>query len=110
MTIHALTCAECRELLGGYVLGALEPAEDNAVRTHLASCERCAAEHAELTPLPTMLDLAGSADAVPERPSPALEEAVLDRFAREGADRPARRRWHRSGARGRCGPGDAPGR
>ena len=93
MTIHALTCAECRELLGGYVLQALEPAEHDAVRTHLASCERCAAEHAELTPLPTMLDLAGSADAVPARPPAALEEAVLDRFARERPDRPARWRW-----------------
>ena len=93
MTIHSLTCAECREMLGGYVLGALEPAEKNAVHTHLAACERCAAEHAELTPLPAMLDLAGSADAVPERPPPALEEAVLDRFARERPERPARRRW-----------------
>src|SRR5206468_4292711 len=54
---------------------------------------RCAAEHAELAPLPTMLDLAGSADAVPERPPAALEEAVLDRFARESASRPKRRRW-----------------
>jgi hypothetical protein len=93
MTIHALTCAECREMLGGYVLRALDPPEDHAVRAHLEACERCAAEHAELTPLPTMLDLAGSADAVPERPPPALEEAVLDRFAREGPDRSPRRRW-----------------
>ena len=93
MTIHALTCAECRELLGGYVLRALDPSDDEKVRIHLASCERCAVEHAELSPLPTMLDLAGSADAVPARPPAALEEAVLDRFAREGPDRPARRRW-----------------
>ena len=40
-----------------------------------------------------MLDLAGSADAIPERPPAALEEAVLDRFAREAADDVARRRW-----------------
>jgi hypothetical protein len=93
--IRALSCADCRELLGGYVLESLEPYETEAVRTHLATCDRCAAEHAELTPLPAMLDLAGSADAVPERPPAALEEAVLDRFAREASAEAAvsRRRW-----------------
>jgi hypothetical protein len=91
--IRAISCADCRELVGGYVLNALEPDEAEAVRTHLATCDRCAAEHGELTPLPTMLDLAGSADAVPERPPPTLEEAVLDRFARESAGHAARRRW-----------------
>jgi hypothetical protein len=33
--------------------------------------------------VPALLDLAGSADAMPERPPAGLEEAVLDRFARE---------------------------
>jgi anti-sigma-K factor RskA len=75
------------------VLKALEPDEAEAVRTHLATCDRCAAEHGELTPLPAMLDLAGSADAVPERPPATLEEAVLDQFARESAGDAARRRW-----------------
>ena len=91
--IRALRCADCRELLGGYVLEALDPAEAEAVRAHLTACERCAAEHAELAPLPTMLDLAGSADVVPERPPAALEEAVLDRFAREASSGPPKRRW-----------------
>jgi hypothetical protein len=40
-----------------------------------------------------MLDLAESADAVPERPPAALEEAVLDRYAREASESVARRRW-----------------
>jgi anti-sigma-K factor RskA len=35
--------------------------------------------------LPVLLDAAQSADAVPLRPPPRLEEAVLDRFARERA-------------------------
>lgn len=91
--IRALRCADCRELLGGYVLHALDPDEAEAVRSHLQQCDRCAAEHAELTPLPAMLEVVGSADAVPERPSAALEDAVLDRFARESADDVARRRW-----------------
>ncbi|MFL5883536.1 MAG: anti-sigma factor domain-containing protein [Thermoleophilaceae bacterium] len=92
MTQHALRCADCRELLGGYVLHALDPDDNESVRVHLITCDRCAAEHGELAPLPAMLDLAGSADAVPERPPAALEEAVLDRFARESAD-DVRRRW-----------------
>jgi anti-sigma factor RsiW len=34
-----LTCDDVREMSGAYVLGALEPAEEAAVRTHLAGCE-----------------------------------------------------------------------
>jgi anti-sigma-K factor RskA len=70
-------------LIGGYVLDGLEPAEQDAVRRHLATCEVCAREHAELATLPALLEMADSADAVPERPPARLEEAVLDRFARE---------------------------
>jgi len=77
------TCQHCRELIGGYVLDALEPAERDQVRRHLETCEPCAREHAELATLPALLDVADSADAVPLRPPPRLEEAVLDGFARE---------------------------
>ena len=76
-------CHHCRELIGGYVLDALEPAEREQVRMHLESCEPCAREHAELATLPALLDAADSADAVPLHPPARLEEAVLDRFARE---------------------------
>ena len=76
-------CQHCRELIGGYVLDALEPAERDAVRKHIETCEPCAREYAELATLPALLDVADSADAVPLRPPPRLEEAVLDRFARE---------------------------
>ena len=37
---HALRCADCRELLGGYVLHALEPDEAEKVRAHLTTCDR----------------------------------------------------------------------
>jgi anti-sigma factor RsiW len=34
--------------LGAFVLGALEPAEEERIRAHLAECSECAAAHAEL--------------------------------------------------------------
>src|SRR4051812_35034561 len=76
-------CQDCRDLIGGYVLDALESDETEMVRQHLVSCEACAREHAALATLPALLDAADSADAIPLRPPQRLEEAVLDRFARE---------------------------
>jgi hypothetical protein len=78
-------CNECRNLLGGYVLHALEPDEVEGVRRHLATCASCAAELEQLAGIPTILDTAGVAavESTVESPPPALEEAVLDRFARE---------------------------
>ncbi len=76
-------CAEIRELLGGHVLGRLEPHEAERVERHIETCPHCRRERDELAGLPALLDLAGSADAKPESPPAALEEAVLDRFARE---------------------------
>ncbi|MEA2375383.1 MAG: hypothetical protein QOD53_1846, partial [Thermoleophilaceae bacterium] len=92
---HALACHDCRELLGGYVLDALEPDEAQAVRAHLAACPDCSREHAGLAQLPALLEAAGPAEITPVKPPPALEDAVVDGFAREW--RPARprrtRRW-----------------
>jgi anti-sigma factor RsiW len=89
-------CSECRTLLGGYVLHALEPDEAEMVRRHLATCAACAAEHGELMGIPLVLDAAGADETPVEHPPAALEEAVLDRFAREHpgnpADEPPRRR------------------
>jgi hypothetical protein len=76
-------CAECRELIGGYVLDALEPDEMSSVRRHLAECPECAAEHATLADIPVLLDLAGATETAYEHPPAELEEAVLDRFARD---------------------------
>jgi hypothetical protein len=42
------TCDEVREMAGAFVLGALGPAEDAAVRAHLATCEESHDEMAEL--------------------------------------------------------------
>jgi anti-sigma factor RsiW len=92
MRASSAACAECRDLLGGYVLGALEPAEAEIVRAHLDECAACALEHDQLAGIPRMLDMAGAEDSVPESPPPALEEAVLDRFAREHGAHPERDR------------------
>lgn len=43
-----MTCAQCQELLDAYVDGELPPADEAAVREHIASCAECAREHAAL--------------------------------------------------------------
>ncbi len=43
-----LTCDEVRELAAAYVLGALDPAEEAAVREHLSTCPEAHEEMAEL--------------------------------------------------------------
>jgi hypothetical protein len=78
-------------MIGGYVLDALDPDERELVRRHLQLCEPCAREYAELATIPSLLDVADSADAAPLRPPARLEEAVLDRFARERRGSPPRR-------------------
>jgi hypothetical protein len=84
-----------REELGAYVLGVLPEDESAVVRAHLECCEQCRAQHAEVAGLPALLDLAsvsGKHDLPPL--APAVEERVLDRFAREHpAARPRRVRW-----------------
>ena len=69
------------EELGGYVLGALEPTEQEAVTRHLATCPVCAAEHAQLVGLPGVLRHADGLE-IPAAP-PAVEERLLDRVAQE---------------------------
>ena len=85
-------CATDAELLGGYVLGSLEPAEMDAMRRHVAGCPRCAQEAEALADLPALLDRIEPADVPPPTLAPEVEEAVLDRFVRE-------RRGGRSGRR-----------
>jgi hypothetical protein len=88
-------CRTHADLIGPYVLEALEPDEMEAMRRHLAGCPRCAAEVRSLAEIPALLDGAGADDEI-EAPSPGLEEEVLDRFVRErAASRPRRRRWPR---------------
>ena len=78
-----MRCAEVRTLIGGYVLHALDAGEADEVRAHIASCPDCLREHADLTALPALLDAAHDPDAERAEPPASLEDAVLDRFARE---------------------------
>jgi anti-sigma-K factor RskA len=86
-------CPTHGALLGGYVLGSLEPGEMDEMRRHVADCPYCGPEARALGVLPSLLD---SIDVEAEVPPPALppsvEEAVLDRFARERAPRRRPRR------------------
>jgi len=88
-------CRTHADLIGPYVLEALEPEEMEAMRRHLASCARCAAEVRSLAGVPALLDRARADDEIATL-SPGLEEGVLDRFVRErAAAGPPRRRWPR---------------
>jgi Putative zinc-finger len=83
------------EDIGAYVLKALDADAERRVAAHIAECEACARAHAEIAGLPALLDLAVTTGASDEEPlPPAIEERLLDRFARERAPEPApRRRW-----------------
>ena len=48
-------CHQVRELLGVYVVGAIEPADRMITDQHLSQCSRCREELAGLAPLPALL-------------------------------------------------------
>ena len=88
-------CRSHADLIGPYVLDALEPEEMLAMRRHLETCARCAAEVHSLAAVPVMLDRVDADEQIAPL-SPGLEDEVLDRFVRErAAARPRRRRWPR---------------
>jgi anti-sigma-K factor RskA len=91
-------CEAYGELIAGYVMGALDPEEVEAVRHHLTTCGACAREHAALAGLPALLDRIEPTDVPPPLPPPAVEEAVLDTWARE------RRRSRTTGRTRRAAP------
>jgi anti-sigma-K factor RskA len=76
-------CPTHGTLLGGYALGALEPEEMEEMRRHVAVCPQCGPEAHRLEGLPGLLDRIAPADVPPPTLSPQVEEAVLDRYARE---------------------------
>jgi anti-sigma-K factor RskA len=111
-------CPTHGPLVGGYALGALEPEEMEEMRRHVAICPHCGPEADRLAALPGLLDRIVPADVPPPSLSPRVEEAVLDRFAKERtaehatASRPslaARFRRRPAGASGRpAGPDPRP--
>ena len=85
-----MSCDRTPDLVGAYVLGALEPDERRAAEQHLAGCPVCAAELAAFRGLPALLARvpADEAAAGPVAPSPDLYDRVA-----AAVRRPARRRW-----------------
>jgi anti-sigma-K factor RskA len=82
--------------LGAYLIGSLAPAERVVVERHLARCERCRAELAELAPLPGLLARLDADEARHQTltPSPDLLPRTLEAMGRErAADRRTLRRW-----------------
>jgi len=84
------SCRAFRELLGVYVVGAIEPGERAAVDAHLSQCYECREELAGLAPLPALLHRVHPADAErillalppqadPAEPSPEMLESLLAR-------------------------------
>lgn len=76
-------CSSHGELVGGYVLGALDPSEMEEMRNHVAGCPACGPETRRMAALPGLLDTVQPGDVPPPAASPEVEEAILDRFARE---------------------------
>ena len=65
MTISGFSspaCREMRQLLGVYVVGAIDPAERTMVDEHLHDCAECRDELAGLAGLPAMLSRVPAAD------------------------------------------------
>jgi tartrate dehydratase beta subunit/fumarate hydratase class I family protein len=93
------SCRAFRELLGVYVVGAIEPAERAAVDAHLSGCYECREELANLAVLPALLHrvpaeevermvAAGPETAGQDEPSHELLDSLL---AKVGAKRRSRR-------------------
>ena len=92
-------CSSHGELVGGYVLGALEPDEMEQMRQHAAGCPTCGPETRRMAALPGLLDTVKPGDVPPPAASPEVEEAILDRFARERQPAAVPRRRPRVGRR-----------
>jgi len=73
-----MNCAECREILVGYIEGLLQDAQQEAVVRHLKDCPACRAELAELAGLRDRLVTNGKVLA-----ESSVEDKVLDRIIRE---------------------------
>jgi anti-sigma factor ChrR (cupin superfamily) len=96
-----VTCDQAPEL-AVYVLGALEPAERSAVERHVATCEACRAELADLAGMPGLLARIDRAEVehIVAAPHPQLDvadDAGLNRLLAasrraDGRDRRGRRR------------------
>ncbi|MFE7972683.1 zf-HC2 domain-containing protein [Streptomyces shenzhenensis] len=74
-----------RLALGGYVLGTLPSAEMEQVRSHLADCVECRADHTRLAGLPALLATVTEAEAA-GRTVPAADGDLADRLVARAAE------------------------
>ena len=65
-----MSACPSQALLGGYVLGSLEPAEMDEMRAHVATCPHCGPESKALAALPPLLDQIEPADVPPPTLAP----------------------------------------
>ena len=88
----APACRQVRQLLGVYVVGAIEPAERTVVDDHLAECQACRDELASLAGLPALLSRVPVEDVErislapvelpePAEPSPELLSSLVSRVS-----------------------------
>jgi hypothetical protein len=93
-------CREIRQLLGVYVVGAIDPSERATVDAHLADCHSCCEELGGLAGLPALLGRVSLADAErlsegghgqPDMHEPPAE--LLNELLRQVAVRRRTRRW-----------------
>lgn len=81
-----------RELLGGYVLGALERKEAARVRRHLQRCRECRRAYERLAAIPPLIDLLEPSEEGASEPPPSATagDPAQERACRR---RPWWRRW-----------------
>lgn len=93
-------CRQIRQLLGVYIVGAIDPAERAHVDAHLADCRDCREELAGLAGLPALLGRVSLVDAerlsedghgLPDMDEPPAE--LLNSLLRRVAGRRRTRRW-----------------
>jgi len=86
-----MTCPDASADLGAYVLGALEPEERRRVDDHLRRCPGCAAELAEFSGLPALLDRVDPSDLGSRGVTPSPD--LFARMSAAAAPRARARTW-----------------
>jgi len=82
-----MRCEDCREALNAYVDGELMPEESDAIRSHLPSCDECAAEHELLLAVSHRLKAGLQHRAAPD----VLKARIRNALAQPSAFEPPRR-------------------
>ena len=75
--------------VAGYVLGGLSVAEQRAFEAHLATCEVCRDELAQLDPIPVLLELARPVPAATATTFPTVAESPVEPNPPSPAEPPA---------------------